>query len=52
VGRGAVALEGLQAALEARDRRLWPPPAEACGLTLVHVEYALGGCAADPLRRA
>jgi tRNA pseudouridine38-40 synthase len=40
VGRGAVTLEGLQAALEARDRRLWPPPADACGLTLVRVEYA------------
>jgi tRNA pseudouridine38-40 synthase len=38
-GRGAMTVEALRAALEARDRRLWPPPAEACGLTLVRVEY-------------
>jgi tRNA pseudouridine38-40 synthase len=42
-GRGAMTVEALRAALEARDRRHWPPPAEACGLTLVSVEYALGG---------
>jgi tRNA pseudouridine38-40 synthase len=51
VGRGAVTLEGLQAALEARDRRLWPPPAEACGLTLVRVEYVLGGSGGAPMSR-
>jgi tRNA pseudouridine38-40 synthase len=39
VGRGALAVEALVRALEARDRRAWPPPAPACGLTLVRVEY-------------
>jgi tRNA pseudouridine38-40 synthase len=38
-GRGAVTMEELRAALEARDRRRWPPPAEARGLTLVRVGY-------------
>jgi tRNA pseudouridine38-40 synthase len=38
-GRGALAVEDLARALEARDRRAWPPPADACGLTLVRVSY-------------
>jgi tRNA pseudouridine38-40 synthase len=42
-GRGAVTLEGLRDALAARDRRAWPKPAPACGLTLVRVDYGLAG---------
>jgi tRNA pseudouridine38-40 synthase len=38
-GRGALSVEALARALEARDRRAWPPPAPACGLTLVRVDY-------------
>jgi len=38
-GRGAVAVEDLARALEARDRRAWPAPAPARGLTLVRVLY-------------
>ncbi|HEX9188635.1 MAG TPA: tRNA pseudouridine(38-40) synthase TruA [Vicinamibacteria bacterium] len=38
-GRGAVAVEALARALEARDRRTWPAPAPPCGLTLVRVLY-------------
>ena len=38
-GRGATTVEGLRRVLEARDRRLWPAPAEARGLTLVRVDY-------------
>jgi tRNA pseudouridine38-40 synthase len=38
-GRGALRPEELARALEARDRRAWPPPAPACGLTLVRVSY-------------
>jgi len=38
-GRGAITMADLQRALLARDRRGWPPPAEACGLTLVRVDY-------------
>jgi tRNA pseudouridine38-40 synthase len=38
-GRGAVSIADLRRALDARDRRLWPPPAEARGLTLVRVDY-------------
>jgi tRNA pseudouridine38-40 synthase len=45
VGRGAAGVDDLRRALEARDRRQWPPPADACGLTLVRVDY---GAAADP----
>lgn len=41
VGRGALSLEDLVGALEARDRGAWPPPAEARGLTLVRVDYPL-----------
>jgi tRNA pseudouridine38-40 synthase len=38
-GRGTVRVEGLARALHARDRREWPAPAPACGLTLVRVAY-------------
>jgi tRNA pseudouridine38-40 synthase len=38
-GRGERSLDELRRALRAADRRLWPPPAEACGLTLVRVDY-------------
>ena len=41
-GRGARSAEDLRRALEARDRGAWPAPADACGLTLVHVEYRPG----------
>ena len=39
-GRGAVTLDELRRAMAARDRRAWPKPAPACGLTLVRVDYA------------
>jgi tRNA pseudouridine38-40 synthase len=39
VGRGRLSVEELRAALEARHRSRWPPPAPACGLTLVKVDY-------------
>jgi tRNA pseudouridine38-40 synthase len=39
VGRGAATADELERALFARDRRAWPAPAAACGLTLVRVEY-------------
>ena len=39
VGRGALSVDELKAALLARDRRAWPAPAEARGLTLVRVDY-------------
>jgi tRNA pseudouridine38-40 synthase len=38
-GRGAQSVEELARALAARDRRAWPAPASACGLTLVRVDY-------------
>jgi len=38
-GRGAWEVEDLRRALERADRSAWPPPAEACGLTLVRVDY-------------
>jgi tRNA pseudouridine38-40 synthase len=41
-GRGARSAEDLRRALEARDRRAWPAPVDACGLTLVRVEYRPG----------
>jgi tRNA pseudouridine38-40 synthase len=43
VGRGVVTVAELSAALEARDRRAWPAPAPACGLTLVRVVYPMLG---------
>ncbi len=39
VGGGALTPRDLAAALEACDRRAWPAPAPACGLTLVRVDY-------------
>jgi tRNA pseudouridine38-40 synthase len=39
VGGGRVTPAELAAALEARDRRVWPAPAPPCGLTLVRVDY-------------
>jgi tRNA pseudouridine38-40 synthase len=41
-GRGARSPEDLARALAARDRRAWPAPAPACGLTLVRVQYPPG----------
>jgi tRNA pseudouridine38-40 synthase len=38
-GRGAWDIDDLRRALERTDRRAWPPPAPACGLTLVRVDY-------------
>jgi tRNA pseudouridine38-40 synthase len=38
-GRAARTVESLAEALEARDRRAWPAPAAARGLTLVRVSY-------------
>lgn len=42
-GRGERTLPELAAALAARDRSAWPPPAEARGLTLVRVDYPAEG---------
>jgi tRNA pseudouridine38-40 synthase len=39
LGRGNVTLDHLRRALEAGERSGWPPPAPACGLTLVRVDY-------------
>jgi tRNA pseudouridine38-40 synthase len=39
-GRGAASVDELRRALLARDRRAWPAPADARGLTLVRVDYA------------
>jgi tRNA pseudouridine38-40 synthase len=52
VGQGRVGVLDLRRALEAGERQKWPPPAPACGLTLVHVTYDLieqGGAASRPL---
>jgi tRNA pseudouridine38-40 synthase len=38
-GRGDLSGDDLVRRLEARDRRAWPAPAPACGLTLVRVDY-------------
>ncbi len=46
VGRGALTVDDLARALEARDRRRWPAPAPACGLTLVRVR--LPGATIEP----
>ncbi len=42
-GRGTATVEDLSRALQARDRRHWPAPAPACGLTLVRVAYRVLG---------
>jgi len=42
-GRGARSVEDLARALERGDRRAWPAPAPACGLTLVRVDYPVLG---------
>jgi tRNA pseudouridine38-40 synthase len=47
-GRGVLAPDELTAALEARDRRSWPAPAAASGLTLVRVDYSSGRDAVLP----
>lgn len=39
VGLGQMTVEQLRDALAGRDRRLAAPPAAACGLCLMHVEY-------------
>jgi tRNA pseudouridine38-40 synthase len=41
-GRGASSVDELARALQARDRRAWPAPAAARGLTLVRVDYPPG----------
>ena len=41
-GRGSWTIEALGKALGARDRRQWPAPAAARGLTLVRVSYEAG----------
>lgn len=41
-GRGAISPDQLAGALAARDRRAWPAPAAARGLTLVRVDYPQG----------
>ena len=38
-GSGTRTVDDLRAALTSRDRRRWPAPAEACGLTLLRVFY-------------
>jgi tRNA pseudouridine38-40 synthase len=38
-GLGQMTVEQLREALAARDRSLAAPPAAACGLCLMHVEY-------------
>lgn len=39
-GAGTLSLDELRRTLDAGDRRAWPPPAAACGLTLVSVSYS------------
>jgi tRNA pseudouridine38-40 synthase len=43
VGRDVLSLNELRTAFEAHDRRAWPPPAEARGLTLIRVGYPIPG---------
>jgi tRNA pseudouridine38-40 synthase len=38
-GRGVLSVDALAEALRTRDRRTWPAPAEARGLTLVSIDY-------------
>jgi tRNA pseudouridine38-40 synthase len=47
-GEGTRAPGDLAAALESRQRRNWPPPAPARGLTLVRVDYGRPGDAVLP----
>jgi tRNA pseudouridine38-40 synthase len=42
-GRGTATVDELARSLEACDRRAWPAPAPACGLTLVRVVYPMLG---------
>ena len=42
-GRGALSGPELAERLARRDRRAWPAPAPACGLTLVRVDYPVLG---------
>lgn len=42
VGRGVLSVDEHLRALDARDRRRWPPPVAARGLTLVRVDYPPG----------
>lgn len=42
-GSGALRVEELAERLARRDRRAWPAPAPACGLTLVRVDYPVLG---------
>ncbi len=42
-GRGVATVAGLAHALRARDRRAWPAPGPARGLTLVRVVYPMLG---------
>jgi tRNA pseudouridine38-40 synthase len=46
VGSRRLSVVDLERALEAQDRRAWPAPAPARGLTLVSVSYATGGTGA------
>lgn len=48
VGRRVLTTEALAHALEARDRRAWPAPAPACGLTLARVDYPPAAVAVLP----
>ena len=43
VGRGTIGLADLALALAACDRKAWPAPAEARGLTLIRVDYPIPG---------
>lgn len=48
-GQGATGVEELRRALEAKDRRAWPPPVAAAGLALVRVDYAADYAALRPV---
>jgi len=50
-GRGVATVGELARALEACDRRAWPPPADARGLTLVRVSYPASTPPAGPVLR-
>jgi tRNA pseudouridine38-40 synthase len=38
-GQGRLTIDELKSALDSAERSRWPPPAPACGLTLVRVHY-------------